>query len=349
MSPTINATYLTDFLLKLLHTASPTGNTEKAISLVEAEFNLLDIHTQRTKKGALIATLPGSEDRPARALSAHVDTLGGMVKEIKPNGRLALTNIGGYYAGSIVGEYCTIETSDGRIFSGTVIQNKQSVHIHQMQEIHKSAASLDELEVRLDVHTKSKAETEALNIQVGDFVSWDTRTHMTDTGFIKSRHLDDKASVAVCLATAEALQRENVSPNRTIYFYISPYEEVGHGASSGIPENVGELLVIDIGIVGEGQSSDEFSVSICVKDTNGPYDLNLRRQLVSLAKAAEIPYNLDVFVNYSSDGSAAWKAGLSARVGLIGPGIDASHAYERTHQESLVNTARLTMEFLLAP
>jgi putative aminopeptidase FrvX len=232
--------------------------------------------------------------------------------------------------------------------SGTVVQSKQSVHIHSRSDVHHSAETLEQVEVRLDARTTSKSETEALGIRVGDFVSWDPRAQVTETGFIKSRHLDDKASAAAIIATAEALVRAGIKPTRTAYLYFSTYEEVGHGGASGIPDDIDELLVVDIGIVGEGQASDEYAVSICPKDGGGPYDLTLRRKLVSLAETANIPYQLDIFVNYASDGTAAWQAGAAYRVGLIGPGIDSSHAYERTHQDSLNNTARLIAEFLLA-
>ncbi len=349
MSPTIDLAYLNIFLLQLLNTPSPTGNTDRAIELVTGEFANLEISTQRTPKGALLATLRGVTAKPARALSAHVDTLGGIVKEIKSNGRLVISNLGGYYAGSIVGEYCTVETAAEETFTGTVLQNKQSVHIHNRDEIHGSAKTLSCLEVRLDALTTSKAETEDLGIQIGDFISWDPRAQITETGFIKSRHLDDKASVATFLAAAEAFKRADITPDRTTHFYISTYEEVGHGGASGIPDDIEELLVVDIGIVGEGQASDEFGVSICPKDGGGPYDLQLRRKLVSLAEAAQIAYNLDLFINYSSDGTAAWRAGASCRVGLIGPGVDGSHTYERTHQEALLSTAQLIVEYINAP
>jgi len=349
MSPTIQPQYLTSRLLQLLNTPSPTGNTEKIIAFVEAEFAGLGLPAYRTQKGALVATLAGKRAGPAKALSGHVDTLGGMVKEIKANGRLAISSLGGYYAGSVVGEYCTVETSTGNTFTGTVVQNRQAVHIHSLGQVHESAESLAKVEIRLDAQTGSREETLALGIQVGDFINWDPRPELTETGFIKSRHLDDKASLACFLAIAEAFKREAITPVYTTYFYISPYEEVGHGASSGVPDDVDELLVVDTGIVGEGQASDEFSVSICAKDGSGPYDLSLRRKLVSLAQAAGIPYHLDIFINYSSDGTAAWRAGGEFRVGLIGPGVDACHAYERTHQSALLATANLISAFLQAP
>lgn len=347
MTYSIDTAYAQTFLLNLLNTPSPTGNTETAIELVETAFKQLGLSTRRTAKGALVATFPGKATQPARAVTAHVDTLGGMVKEIKPNGRLGLSPIGGYYPGSVLGEYCTVETITGKCFSGTALLEKQSVHIHKAEEIHNALQKITNLEIRLDERVSSKTETEALGIQVGDFISWDTRTQATPGGFIKSRHLDDKAGVAIMLATAQAMARQNLIPAQTTHFYVSTYEEVGHGGASGFPAGVTELVVIDMGVVGQGQTGDEYSVSICAQDSSGPYDLKLRRQLVALAEAAQIPYHLDLYVNYGSDGSAALRAGYDVRVALIGPGVDSSHAYERTHMEAVKNSARLLMEFLL--
>ncbi len=342
----VNLNYTTDILLKLLNTPSPTGNTDAAVALIEEAFSALKIATRRTAKGALVATIPGKKTDAPRALSGHVDTLGGMVKEIKPNGRLKISNLGGYYPGSIVGEHCTIHTDSGKTVSGTVLLTRQSVHIHKIDDIHKQATELQCLEIRLDARTTSAAETAALGICVGDFISWEPRALLTETGFIKSRHLDDKAGVAAILGAAEMLVRKNITPAQTTHFFISTYEEVGHGAATGIPADVTELLVVDMGVVGEGQTGDEFSVSICAKDSSGPYNLQLRRRLVSLAQAHNIPHRVDVFVSYGSDGSAALRAGLDARVGLIGPGVDSSHAYERTHQNALQATADLIAAYL---
>jgi len=348
MTSPIDLEYAKTFLLKLLNTPSPTGNTGVAMALLEAEFLDLGLPGKRTTKGALLVTLPGKKSNSQRAVTAHVDTLGGMVKEIKNNGRLLISNLGGYYPGSISGVYCTVETATGKKISGTVLLARQSVHIHSMSDVHDAAQKLHTLEVRLDERTRSRAETEALGIQVGDFISWDPRAEITGTGFIKSRHLDDKAGVAVILAAARAMTQQKITPPYTTHLYFSAYEEVGHGGAAGIPADVEEILTIDMGVVGDGQAGDEFSVSICAKDGGGPYDLKMRRQLVALAKVANIPHQVDVYVNYSSDGTAAWRAGHPARVALIGPGVDSSHAYERTHQEAILNTARLLLEYLRA-
>jgi len=306
----------------------------------------LGVETERTNKGALVARLPGrAEDRP-RALSGHVDTLGAMVKEIKKDGRLKLTQIGGYMWQTVEGEYCTVHTEGGEAVSGTVLAHKTAVHTYG-RELADVKHTADDVEVRLDARTDSKKETRALGIEVGDFVSYDPRATVTESGFVKSRHLDDKAGVAVMLAVCKALLDAGLQPAQTTYLYISPYEEVGHGASSGIPAAVQELLVVDMGALGDGQNSDEFTVSICAKDSTGPYDLGMRRRLVALCQEREIPYRVDIYPSYGSDGSAALRAGADLVVGLIGPGVDASHAFERTHQDSLLHTARLAVAYLL--
>ncbi len=347
-----NADFIREFLLNLLKIPSPTGNTEMAIAFVEAACQRFNLETYRTVKGSLVAKLPTGavNNSPVpRTVMSHVDTLGAMVKEIKNNGRLRLTMLGGYAPLSILGEYCQVETASGQLFTGTVLLSRQSVHIHGRNEIHQLADSLDNLEVRLDVRTDSYLETEELGIAVGDFVAWDSRAQYTKAGFIKSRHLDDKAGVAAMLGAVEMMGRAQLTATHPTYLYFTTYEEVGHGGAAGIPVDTQELLAVDMGVIGEGQTSDEFSVSICVKDARGPYDLTMRRRLVNLAKAANIPINLDVYVNYSSDGSAALAAGADVRVALIGPGVDASHAYERTHLDAVLHSSRLITAYLTKP
>jgi putative aminopeptidase FrvX len=227
-----------------------------------------------------------------------------------------------------------------------VLAHKTAVHTYG-RELANLKHTADDVEVRIDACTTSKKETQALGIAVGDFVSYDPRATVTESGFVKSRHLDDKAGVAIMLAVCKALLDDGLQPAQTTYFYISPYEEVGHGASSGIPTSVKELLVIDMGALGDGQNSDEYTVSICAKDSTGPYDLGMRRQLVALCRDHEIPFRVDIYPSYGSDGSAALRAGADLVVGLIGPGVDASHAFERTHKNSLLHTARLAVAYLL--
>jgi putative aminopeptidase FrvX len=341
----IDNAYLIDVLIQLLDTPSPTGNTGAAIQLTENAFADLGLRTWRTNKGALVAALPGRSSARPRALSGHIDTLGAMVKEIKKDGRLKLSQLGSYLWRTVEGEYCEIQTSNNQVHTGTVLAHKTAVHTYTREDLAKTD---QEIEVRLDEHTSSKEDTQALGLGVGDFVSFDPRATVTSSGFVKSRHLDDKAGVAVMLATAKALRDASLQPIQSTYFYVSPYEEVGHGAASGIPTGVKELLVIDMGALGDGQAGDEYSVSICAKDSSGPYDLHMRQQLVALCREHKIPYQVDIYPHYGSDGSAALRAGADVVVGLIGPGVDASHAYERTHKDALHHTAHLSAVYLLA-
>jgi putative aminopeptidase FrvX len=340
--------FMIDTLVHLLHTPSPTGNTQAAMALLHESFAGLGMQAQTTNKGALRALLPGHSAARPRALSGHVDTLGAMVKEIRQDGRLRIASLGGYLWQTVEGEYCTIETANGSVLTGTVLHDKTAVHTYGREPMANSKHTDHEIYVRLDARTTSAAETRQLGIDVGDFCSFDPRTVVTDSGFVKSRHLDDKAGVAVMMTAAKALRDAGLEPVQDTYLYISPYEEVGHGAASGIPDAVKELLVIDMGALGEGQNSDEYTVSICAKDSTGPYDLDMRRRLISLCQAHDIPYKIDLYPYYGSDGSAALRAGADLVVGLIGPGVDASHAYERTHQDSLLCTARLTVAYLLS-
>jgi putative aminopeptidase FrvX len=339
------------FLRDLLNTPSPTGYHQEALALVRSALqalNLPGLTLSETRKGALVATLPGPADDAPRALSGHVDTLGAMVREVKSNGRLLLTQLGGYAWNAVESENVTVFcVATGERCRGVIQTVNPSVHTSEQMRDGKRED--ERMEVRLDARTASKDETLALGIGVGDFVFLDPRVEITDTGYVKSRHLDDKAGVAVMYGVLRALAATGQEPAQRTTFFVSNYEEVGHGAAVGIPTDVAELLVIDMAAstTGEHQNSDEYSVGICAKDSTGPYDLDVRRKLVRLCEAHGIPYKVDIYPRYGSDGSAFLSAGGDVRVGLIGPGVDASHAYERTHVDSLRATIALATRFVI--
>lgn len=342
--------FIIEFLTELLNIPSPTGYTEAAIAFVESTLRPFPLTLARTKKGALAASWAGrANDRP-RALTAHVDTLGAMVKEIKTNGRLKLTKIGGFAWNTVEGEGVTIFAASGKTVRGTFLPVKASSHIFGAAEIVKQDRSDDDtFEVRLDERVGCQEDTLELGIQVGDFVAFDPRAEVGPSGFIRSRHLDDKASVAAVVGAVKAVADAGATPAQRTTILISNYEEVGHGAAAGFPPDLSELLTVDMAVVGEGQNSDEFSVGVCVKDAGGPYHIEMRRKITRLAEAAGIPHRLDIYPYYGSDGEAYWRAGGDVMVGLIGPGVDASHSYERTHTDGLVHTARLIAEYLVQP
>ena len=344
----INGSAITEFLVGLLNTPSPTGYYVEAIEYVQKVFENLgiaDLYLEVTPKGALLAHWKGSSASAPRGMTAHVDTLGLMVKDIKGSGRLKLTKLGGYMWQAVEFEGVTIRTHDDRRYRGTVLPSNPSVHVNH--DIREASRTDDNMEVRLDAKVTSADETKALGIGVGDFVFLDPRVEVTDTGFIRSRHLDDKAGVATIYGALLALRDAGLQPAQDTTILIANYEEVGHGGASGFSGNLAELLTVDMGAMGDGQTTDEFSVSICVKDSSGPYHFMMNNKLRRIAETFEIPHQVDIYPFYGSDGSAYWRAGGAARVGLVGPGVDASHAYERTHQESLDQTAHLIARYLL--
>jgi len=344
--PNINTTYLTDFLVKLLNIPSPTGFAEPAIAFVEKELSQFQqLQLTRTRKGALVVKWEVENNLNPVALTAHVDTLGAVVKEIKRNGRLRLSRIGGIQWPTVETEGVWLFTSKGEKIRGSVLIETASGHIYG-EKGSQTPRDDAHMEVRLDAQTSSEKETRELGINVGDCVAFDPRVEVTN-GFIRSRFLDDKACVATLAAAIKSLAEAGLSPARNVYFLISNYEEVGHGAAAGIPSDVVELVTVDMAVVGKRQESDEYHATLCVKDRDGPYHFGLNNKLRALAEEHAIPYKTDVYPFYGSDGEAFWRAGGDVAVSLIGPGIDASHNYERTHIDSLVATTNWIMAYLL--
>ena len=331
-------------LKQLVEIPSPSGYTKDIMDFMEQFLKDIDVNYIRTNKGALIATILGENDTKHRLLTAHTDTLGAMVKEVKSSGRLKLAMVGGFNWNAVEGEYCTIHTADGRKIRGTILMHQTTVHVYK----NATALARDEqnIEVRVDEKVKSASETRELGIEVGDFVSFDPRFEQTESGFIKSRHLDDKARTALLLQLMKAIKDNKWTIPYTTHFYISNNEEIGFGGNSNIPEQTVEYIAVDMGAIGDGQTSDEYTVSICAKDSSGPYHYELTRNLVELAKAEGIDYKLDIYPYYGSDASAAIRAGFDVKHALFGPGIEASHAYERTHIQSLENTAKLLYSYI---
>jgi putative aminopeptidase FrvX len=341
----IDQQYLKATLAALLAIPSPTGYTEEAIRTIASNVEKLRLKPKLTIKGGLTIELNGKSDANPCALTAHVDTLGAMVKEIKANGRLQLTKIGGFAWNTVEGEGCRIFTREGKAIHGSLLLVQASGHIYgeKLGKIEREDANM---EVRIDERTTSVEETRSLGIEPGDFVAFDPRTVISENGFIRSRHLDDKAGVACVLTAVKALMDADTLPNQRTTLHFSNYEEVGHGAASGFPADITELVAVDMAVVGEGQNSDEFHTTICAKDSRGPYHYTLTQRLQDIAETADIPYKVDIYPFYGSDGEAFWRAGGDVRVALIGPGVDASHNYERTHMDALIATCQLIVAYL---
>jgi len=344
--PPIDENYFTSFLVDLLNIPSPTGFAEPAIDFVEKELSKYkQLQLSRTRKGALLAKWEVKSKEAPVALTAHVDTLGAVVKEIKSNGRLRLSRVGGIQWPSVETEGVWIFTAKGEKIRGSVLIDTASGHIFSGAggETPRSDAHM---EVRLDARTTSEQETRELGINIGDCVAFDPRVEVTN-GFIRSRFLDDKACVANLVAAIKSTAEAGQSPVRSAYFLISNYEEVGHGAAAGIPSDVAELVTVDMAVVGEGQASDEFHATLCIKDSAGVYHEGLNKKMRALAEQYKIPYKTDVYPFYGSDGESFWRAGGDVALSLIGPGIDASHNYERAHMDGLNATTNWIMAYLL--
>lgn len=341
----MNKTNILKKLQELLLISSPTGNTDRAMIFLESEFKKMNLTVSKNNKGNIMVTIPGKDTSKEVTLSAHVDTLGAMVKEIKSDGRLKFTQLGGYSFNTVEGEYVFIETMDKQIYEGTVMTTKASSHVHgsKTSSIERNEANM---EIRIDERVSSSEDVTKLGINIGDFISFDPRTKVFENGFIKSRHLDDKAGVIAILFILKELINKNITPNYTTNFFISHYEEVGHGSSASIPPKTFEFLAIDMAAPGKGQTSDEFSVTICAKDSTGPYDLDMRKKLTNLAQEEGLNYKVDIYPFYGSDASAALRAGHDMKTALIGPGVDASHSFERTHVEAIENTIKLALLYL---
>ncbi|MGI6251616.1 MAG: M42 family metallopeptidase [Anaerolineaceae bacterium] len=346
--PKIDYAYLEDVLVRLLNTPSPTGYAGAAISLLEEELARFPaVRFQRTKKGALLATLPGQKESAGalRGLTAHVDTLGAMVKVIKPDGRIEVSPLGGFAWGSVEGEGCLVHTRNKGTIRGSFMPNKASVHVYG-NVVREEKRTPESMAIRLDERVKTADETRALGIEVGDFVSFDPRVEVHN-GFIRSRHLDDKAAVAILLAAVKALHDSGQIPAVETCLLFANYEEVGTGGSSDVPASVEEFVAVDMAAIGEGQNSDEFHASLCVKDAGGPYNHGLSIKLREIAEKHNIPYKVDIYVSYGSDAGAYARAGGSAAIALIGPGVESSHHYERTHKDALLASTQWVIAYLL--
>lgn len=339
---------LTDFAVEktcaLLAIPSPSGCTERAISWLEAEFTALGCDHWRSVKGGLIVDFGGRDDANALLLESHCDTLGGMVAQIKANGRLRLTNIGGMNANNAEAENAVLLARDGREYEGTLQLIDASIHVNG--DYNDTKRSWDSVEFVLDEDVSCPEDVRALGIGVGDYVCFDPRTRVTESGYIKSRYLDDKLSVGMLLALAKYLRDEKITLPRRTYAHITVYEEVGHGGCASVPAGVTEALVVDMGCVGEGLDCTERMVSICAKDSSGPFNREIVLKLIDAAERAGAKYAVDVYPHYSSDVATTLRAGSDVKHGLIGAGVYASHGYERSHRDGVENTLKLLIAYL---
>ncbi|MGN0376467.1 MAG: M42 family metallopeptidase [Suilimivivens sp.] len=337
--------YIMEETKKLLSIDSPTGYTKEAAEYVCRSYREMGYEANLTVKGGVLVDLGGSDPKNAILLEAHVDTLGAMVAEIKENGRLKLTPLGGLNPNNAEAENCKVITRNGKKYEGTFQMENASIHVNG--EYDDTRRGYEAMELVLDEKVSNREEAQNLGIMPGDIVAFEPRTRITDSGYIKSRFLDDKLSVGILLGMAKYMKEENIKPFRKIYHHITVYEEVGHGACGTVPGGVTEILSVDMGCVGKGLGCSEHQVSVCAKDSRGPYSYEVVGDLIAAARRAQVDFAVDVYPHYGSDADAALTAGYDVRHGLIGAGVYASHGYERSHIDGVHNTFALLKAYLL--
>ena len=338
-----------DFIVKetsdLLNIDSPTGYTAEAASWVKKEFEKLGFKAQLTNKGGVVVDLTGKDKTNGLLLEAHTDTLGGMVATIKSNGRLMITNLGGMNPNNAETENVRVVTKFNGIYEGTFQLNNASIHVNG--DYNDTKRTWENCEVVLDEDVKTKEDTEKLGISVGDFVCFEPNVRVTKSGYIKSRFLDDKLSVGILLGLAKYIKDNKVTPKRALYAHITVFEEVGHGGSSSVPGGCTEAIAVDMGCVGDGLTCTEKQVSICAKDSGGPYSYDIVQGLIKAAMDSGADYAVDIYPHYGSDVEATLRSGNDIKHGLIGAGVYASHGYERSHRDGAENTLRLLIKYSL--
>ncbi|SDM42953.1 M42 family metallopeptidase [Lachnospira pectinoschiza] len=335
--------FIMEKTLELLNINSPTGYTEDAANYCLEEFRKLGFEAKLTNKGGVLVNIGGKDKENGLLLEAHTDTLGGMVSSIKSSGRLVVTPLGGMNANNAETENVTVITKFDGEYEGTFQLNNASIHVNG--EYNDTKRTFDSCEVVLDEDVKSEEDTKKLGISVGDIVCFEPNARITKSGYIKSRFLDDKLSVGILLGFAKYIADNKLTPKRAIYIHITVFEEVGHGGCASVPEGVTEAISVDMGCVGEGLTCTEKQVSICAKDSGGPYAFSIVKGLIEAAKKAGADYAVDVYPHYGSDVEATLSAGYDIKHGLIGAGVYASHGYERSHKEGALNTMKLLVAY----
>lgn len=338
------ATFAAEKAVELLAVDSPTGFTHLAEAWVMEAFSALGCPVRRTLKGGILIDLGGKDEQDALLLEAHTDTLGAMVAEVKGTGRLRLTGLGGLNPNNAEAENVRVYTRAGKVLEGTFQLCNASIHVNG--DYSSAKRSFDTMEVVLDYPVTNAEDAEKLGVQVGDIVCFDPRTRITETGYIKSRFLDDKLSVGILLGLAKYLKDQAITPARRVYVHVTIYEEVGHGGAASVPAGVTEAISVDMGCVGDGLRCTERQVSICAKDSGGPYSYEVVSKLLDAAKREGADYAVDIYPHYGSDVEATLSAGFDLRHGLIGAGVYASHGYERSHVDGVYNTLLVLKGYL---
>lgn len=345
----IDVDRLASTLVELLGIPSPSGRTDEVVQVLGERLVDMGLNPELTRRGAIAVAPPGDARGPARALVAHADTIGAIVRGLKPDGRLQLAQIGTHSARFAEGCRVTVFTDEpDRSYTGTILPLKASGHRFG-DEVDSQGVGWDHVELRLDERVRSAADVEGLGVQVGDHVAFHAQPSITPSGFVVSRHLDDKAAIAALLEMMTVLGEQGSQLEVPLHVLITVSEEVGIGASHGLHGDVAELVSVDTAVVAPGQRSREDAVTVAMQDSSGPFDYHLTRRLLALCRRHRIPHERDVFDHYRSDAAAALEAGAATRAALVGVGVDATHGHERCHLDGIVALCRLMLAYARAP
>ena len=330
-------------LEKELSIDSVTGQYHELSDYLKKEAEKLGFKTSELHKGGLLIEA-GGKGNPL-LITAHGDTIGMMVRHINSDGTIKVCKVGGLYAYHTERENVRIHTRSGKVITGTVQRANASVHVTE-DELNKEVANFDKNSfVVVDEEVHSPEDVRALGIDIGDYVAVEPR-FVYANGYIKSHFVDDKALVAILMELLHDIKDKKITLNRKVYFYISFYEEIGHGGSF-IPEDVKDFLAVDIACIGPEQTSSEKKVSVFCQDSRFPYNYDLTRELEECAKKAGVDYVPDIFTpHYGTDGDTAMVAGYDVRHAAIGPGVRATHGYERTHMDAIKATYKLLAAYI---
>ena len=332
-----------DYFERLIAVDSTTGHYEQIQSLLCSLLDELGLSYHVLRKGGVIASV-GEGGHPI-AVTAHLDDIGLMVRHVNADGTLNVCPVGGLYPFYCVTENVRVYTRGGAVLTGCVCRTPNSIHVTE-EELRATLPDFrTNVCVVLDAPVHSAAETRALGVETGDMIALEPRFTLAN-GYIKSRFVDDKACAAVLLTWLRALRDTGARPNRKVYVYFAFYEEIGHG-TTWLPEDVEDMLALDIAPTGPEQNSDERKVSLFAKDSRFPYHWGLTNELRECARAQGIDYVMDIFTpHYGTDCDPSLVAGYDIRHAAIGPGTANSHGYERTHLDGLRNTFALLAAFL---
>ena len=334
-------------LLELLAIPSPSGFTDEITRYIGSRLQAMGVDYDITRRGTVRARLAGaSPEEPAQAVVCHVDTIGAMVRNLLPSGRIMVAPVGYWSSRFAEGARVTLFTAH-RAYRGTLLP-RVTWGVSRDAGVDEVPIGWDQIELRLDEEVTSAEQLQALGIEVGDFIALDTQAEVLPNGFVVGRNLDNKAGAAAVLETIAHLVERQQQPARDTYFLFTVTETVGSGAGAAILPEVSELVTVDFASEPWADHSPFKHLTIASGDASGPYDWHLTQHLNELARDNDIPFERRVLPACHNDAAAALAAGHDVRTAVVAYAADASHSMERTHFRSLQHVSALLQAYMLS-